>query len=355
LLLLISPPGYGKTTLIQYVADLLGFALVTINGPALGEHVTNLDPAVAPDAAAAEELVKLNRAFAMGNNVICYIDDIQHTSPELLQKFISLCDATRRIEGVFNGQARTYNLSGKRFVVAMAGNPYTSSGAAFRIPDMLANRADVHNLGDVAAAAADAFAQSYVENACGVNDVLAPVISRGRDDLEVLLRAAAGGQIHSDDLHHRYGATDLQQVLHALAHVVRARDALLKVNAAYIASATVSDHLRGEPAFLLQGSYRNMARIAQRVVPAMTPAEVDGLVAEHYRAEAQTLAADAAWNLTKLVEVLGTATPADTVKLDEMRDRWREANVSGDPMAVIANALRGIEDALRPDQGRPDQ
>ena len=42
LLLLISPPGYGKTTLVEYVADLLGFALVKINGPALGEGVTSL-------------------------------------------------------------------------------------------------------------------------------------------------------------------------------------------------------------------------------------------------------------------------------------------------------------------------
>ena len=348
LLLLISPPGYGKTTLIEYVADLLGFALVKINGPALGEQVTSLDPGSAPDAASAEELTKLNRAFAMGNNVICYVDDIQHTSAEFLQKFIPLCDATRRIEGVFEGTPTTYSLSGKRFIVAMAGNPYTSVGASFRIPDMLANRADVHNLGDVAAGAAEAFAQSYIENACGVNDVLAPVISRGREDLQVLLRAAGGAQIQSDDLAHRYSATELQQVIATLGHVARARDALLRVNAAYIASATVDDNLRGEPAFLLQGSYRNMARIAQRIVPAMTPAEIDTLLAEHYRAESQTLAADAAWNLAKLGEVLGTASPDQAAGLDELRARWREANVTGDPMAVIANALRGIEQALRP-------
>ena len=164
LLLLISPPGYGKTTLVEYVADLLGFALVKINGPALGEHVVSLDPAQAPDRASAAELVKLNRAFAMGNNVICYVDDIQHTSAEFLQKFISLTDATRRIEGVIDGDAQTFELGRRRFVMVMAGNPYTSSGQEFRIPDMLANRADVHNLGDVAGMHETAFAQSYVEN-----------------------------------------------------------------------------------------------------------------------------------------------------------------------------------------------
>lgn len=347
LLLLISPPGYGKTTLVEYVADLLGFALVRINGPALGEQVTSLDPAQAPDQAAAAELVKLNRAFAMGNNVICYLDDIQHTSAELLQKFISLCDATRRIEGVVDGEAETFELSGRRFVMVMAGNPYTGSGREFRIPDMLANRADVHNLGDVAGAHEEAFAQSYIENASGVNDVLAPVIGRGRKELEALLRASQGATLRAEELQHHYAPTELSAVTRTLAHIARARDALLKVNAAYITSATVDDALRGEPAFLLQGSYRNMARLAGRIVAAMNPDEVDIAVREHYQAEAQTLAAAAGWNLAKLPIVLGTATAADVARVDELRAQWREANVGADPLSVIAASLRGIESGLR--------
>jgi hypothetical protein len=88
-------------------------------------------------------------ALEMGTNAMLYLDDIQHTSPELLQKFISLCDAQRKIEGVWRGRTRTYDLRGKKFCVVMAGNPYTESGETFRIPDMLANRADVYNLGDI--------------------------------------------------------------------------------------------------------------------------------------------------------------------------------------------------------------
>lgn len=346
LLLLVSPPGYGKTSLVEYVADLLGMAMVKINGPALGTGVTSLDPGAAPDAASAAELVKLNRALAMGTNTILYLDDIQHTSPELLQKFIGLCDATRRIEGVIDGTPRTFELAGKRFAVVMAGNPYTSAGAAFRIPDMLANRADVHNLGDVVSGASAAFAQSYVENACSVNEVLAPVLARGRADLEVLLRGAAGEQVRADQLTYDYGATELRQVLDTLRHAVRVRDQLMLVNAAYIASATVDDAMRGEPAFLLQGSYRNMARIAQRLVPAMTASEVDAVVADHYRAESQTLAAAAGWNLAKLRQVLGVATDADLSEIASLRDRWRESNVGHDPLSVMASALRGINDTL---------
>lgn len=98
MLLLISPPGYGKTTLIEYVAHKLGLVFMKINGPSIGHQATSLDPADAPDQNAAREIEKINLAFEMGNNVLLYLDDIQHTHPEFLQKFISLCDGTRRIE-----------------------------------------------------------------------------------------------------------------------------------------------------------------------------------------------------------------------------------------------------------------
>ena len=347
MLLLISPPGYGKTTLVEYLCDLLGVALVKINGPALGTGVVSLDPAVAPDQASAAELVKLNRGFAMGNNTVVYVDDIQHTSPEFLQKFISLCDATRTVEGVLDGSPETFNLAGKRFAVVMAGNPYTSDGDAFRIPDMLANRSDVHNLGDmVAGPAGQAFADSYLENACGVNEVLSAVASRGGDDLQRFIEAANGSPLRSEQLSYSYSAKELADVSATLQHMMVIRDCLLRVNSAYIASAARSEDLRGEPAFLLQGSYRNMARLAAQVLPQMNRAEVDQLVTAHYHNESQTLAAAGSWNLAKLAEVLGTAGPAELEALDAMRESWRAANVGDDPMVAMAAALRGIRDAL---------
>ncbi len=44
LLLLISPPGYGKTTLMEYIANRLGIVFMKINGPAIGHGVTSLGP-----------------------------------------------------------------------------------------------------------------------------------------------------------------------------------------------------------------------------------------------------------------------------------------------------------------------
>jgi ATPase involved in DNA repair/ATPase family associated with various cellular activities (AAA) len=348
MLLLVSPPGYGKTTLIEYVAQLLGMALIRVSGPALGTGVTSLDPAVAPDSASASELEKLNRAFAMGTNTLLYLDDIQHLSPEFLQRFIPLCDATRRIEGVFDGSARTFDLSGRRFAVVMAGNPYTSEGTQFKVPDMLANRADVYNLGEVAGNFADVFAQSYLENAVGGNEVTAPLLARGRNDFDRFLAASRGDHLRSDQLEHPYSAADVSNIIKVLANLVQVRDVLLKVNAAYIRSASMDDALRGEPAFALQGSYRNMSRLAGRVLPAMTTEEVSQLIVDHYQAESQTLGAAAAWNLAKLQEVFGAPSSGAMARINELRDRWRQANVGDNPMQVMAGSLREIAESMRP-------
>ncbi|GGZ20096.1 DNA repair ATPase [Streptomyces poonensis] len=322
LLLLISPPGYGKTTLMEYVAHRLGLILVKVDGPALGHAVTSLDPAEAPNATARHEVEKINFALEAGSNTLLYLDDIQHTSPELLQKFIPLCDATRRIEGVRDGEPRTYDLRGKRFAVCMAGNPYTESGSRFQVPDMLANRADVWNLGDVLTGKEEAFAVSFIENALTANPVLAPLAGRDRTDLDLLLRLARKDPTaRADRLAHPYALVELERILSVLRHLLTARETVLAVNAAYIASAARSDTTRTEPPFRLQGSYRNFNKIAQRVQPVMNDAELSALVDDHYSAEAQTLTTDAEANLLKLAELRGTLT-------DEQARRWAEVKAA---------------------------
>ncbi|MEU6541448.1 hypothetical protein [Streptomyces sp. NPDC047000] len=52
---ILSPPGYGETTLMKYVADRLGLTVVKVSGPALDHAVTSLDPAKAPNATARQE------------------------------------------------------------------------------------------------------------------------------------------------------------------------------------------------------------------------------------------------------------------------------------------------------------
>ncbi|WP_329254813.1 DNA repair ATPase [Streptomyces sp. NBC_01478] len=356
LLLLISPPGYGKTTLMEYVADRLGLVLVKVSGPALGHGVTSLDPAEAPNATARQEVEKVNFALAAGTNVLLHLDDIQHTSPELLQKFIPLCDATRRVEGVWEGVPRTYDLRGKRFAVCMTGNPYTESGGRFRVPDMLANRADVWNLGDVLTGKEAVFALSFLENALTSNPVLAPLAGRDRDDLDLLIRLAQGdATARADRLSYACDPAELARIVGVLRHLVTARDTVLAVNSAYMASAATADAARTEPPFRLQGSYRSMNRIAQRIDPVMNSPELSAVLDDHYTAEAQTLGAGAEANLLKLGELRGTLTAEQAVRWAELKAAYvRERGMAEDDplrravaaLGVLAERVGAVEAAI---------
>ncbi|MHB9860578.1 DNA repair ATPase [Streptomyces sp. YIM S03343] len=313
LLLLLSPPGYGKTTLLEYVADRLGLLMVRVHGPALGTGTTSLDPDRAPDAAARREVEKIVFALETGSNVLLYLDDIQHVGAELLQKFIPLCDAQRRIEAVADGVARSFDLRGRRFAVCLAGNPHTANGQRFQIPDMLANRADVWNLGEVLSGHDDLFALSFLENALAANPVLAPLAGADPADLRLLVALADGDPAaQADQLTHP--VLDLDRVLATLARLRGVQRTVLAVNRAYIASAAQEDADRLEPPFLLQGSYRTMAQLAARIDPVQSDAEVETLLDDHYLAEARTLGSAAEANLLKLARLRGRATPEQTAR-----------------------------------------
>ncbi len=349
LLLLISPPGYGKTTLMEYIASRLGLVFMSINGPSLGHGVTSLDPAEAPNATARQEVEKVNLALEMGNNVLLYLDDIQHTDSEFLQKFISLCDATRRIEGVWKGQTRTYDMRGKRFAVVMAGNPYNEAGERFRIPDMLANRADTYNLGDILDGREDAFALSYVENALTSNSALAPLATRDREDLRRFLRIADGESIPLTEMTHDYSSGEAGEIVAILQKMITIQGVLLKVNQAYIQSANQDDRYRTEPPFMLQGSYRNMARLTARVVGAMNEQELQELIDDHYTGEAQTLTTGAEANLLKLAEIRGRMSESQQERWEEIRREFQRRNMMGgddDPVARVASPLAGLVQKL---------
>ncbi|GAA2433616.1 DNA repair ATPase [Streptomyces pulveraceus] len=358
LLLLVSPPGYGKTTLMEYVADRLGLVLVKVSGPNLGHDVTSLDPAQARTATARQEIEKINFALEAGNNTLLYLDDIQHTSPELLQKFIPLCDATRRIEGVRDGEPRSHDLRGKRFAVCMAGNPYTESGERFRIPDMLANRADVWNLGEVLSGREDVFALSFVENALTANPVLAPLAGRSRDDLALFVRLASGdSSARADRLEHPYTPAEADRIVAVLRHLLTARETVLAVNAAYIASAAQTDATRTEPPFRLQGSYRDMNKIAERIVPVMNDAELSAVVDDHYAGEAQTLTSGAESNLLKLAALRGRLTPEQSARWSAITASYVRTQALGGPdgdpltravaaLGLLADRIAAVESAI---------
>ena len=351
MLLLISPPGYGKTTLMEYIASRLGLIFMKVNGPAIGHSVTSIDPEDAPNAAAREELNKLNLALEMGDNIMLYIDDIQHCNPEFLQKFISLCDAQRKIEGVYKGRAKTYDLRGKRVCVVMAGNPYTESGEKFQVPDMLANRADTYNLGDIIGNTEHAFRLSLIENCLTANPVLQKVAQRSHQDIHAFLHIAETDSREGVDLEGNYTPEDVNEVVAVLKKLVVVRDVVLKVNQAYIHSAGMAQEYRTEPPFKLQGSYRDMNKLCEKIIPIMNDAELKVLLLTHYDNESQTLTTGAEANLLKFKELVGWLNAEEAARWADIKETFMKRQRllgldAGDKFSQVIVQLGSLVDGV---------
>jgi len=351
MLLLISPPGYGKTTLMEYISERLGLIFMKINGPAIGHDITSVDPMSANNSATRQELEKLNLAFEMGNNVMLYLDDIQHCNPEFLQKFISLADGQRKIEGVYNGVTKTYDFRDKKFCVIMAGNPYTESGDKFRIPDMLANRADIYNLGDVIGDSADLFKLSLIENALTSNDLLRQLSSKNFDDIYSIINHIEQGGEGSLDLKGNHTKQEVQDYISVLEKVLRVRNDVLSVNMQYIKSAAMEDAYRTEPSFKLQGSYRDMNKLVAKVVPIMNEKELTTLLLSHYESESQTLTSAAEANLLKYKELANNLTEDEQHRWDIIKTTFVKNNKlkgfgNQNEMAQVLSQLMQFSDNL---------
>ncbi|OQY04663.1 MAG: AAA family ATPase [Bacteroidetes bacterium 4572_117] len=348
MLLLISPPGYGKTTLMEYVANRLGIIFMKINGPALGHTVISVDPDEAPNATAREELEKLNLAFEIGDNVMIYLDDIQHCNPEFLQKFISMADAQRKIEGVYKGKTKTYDFRGKKVCVIMAGNPYTESGDKFRIPDMLANRADIYNLGDILGDTEEEFLLSYIENSLSSNLVLGKLAGKSRKDVYTLIELIESGNKEGVEYETNHTAEEINDYTSVLEKMLKIREVVSLVNQQYIYSAAQADAYRQEPPFKLQGSYRDMNKLAEKVLPIMNEKELQTLILSHYENESQTLTSGAEANLLKFKEITNILSNKEKERRENIIGTYmknKQAD-SGSQIALIANQMNGITNGL---------
>jgi hypothetical protein len=126
-----------------------------------------------------------------------------------------------------------------------------------------------------------------------------------------------------------YTAQETEDALAVLRNVITIRNVVIQVNQQYIASAAMKETYRTEPAFKLQGSYRNMNKMVGRVVPLMNAEEVRTLILSHYESESQTLTSDAEANLLKLKELGGYLTDKEQERWEAIKTIFRKNNKFG--------------------------
>jgi hypothetical protein len=217
---------------------------------------------------------------------------------------------------------------------------------------MLANRADTYNLGDIIGGNAEWFQASYIENAVTSNAVLAPLANRSQKDIRTFIRMAENGETAAaESLEGQYAPQELEEVLSVLRKLVRVRETVMRVNQEYILSAGQADEFRTQPAFKLQGSYRNMNRLAEKVAAIMNDDEVRALVVGHYRGESQTLTTGAEANLLRFKEILGALTTEEAARWEDIQRTFRRNQFSrggdqNDPVSRVVAQLGGFQAGL---------
>ena len=94
-----------------------------------------------------------------------------------------------------------------------------------------------------------------------------------------------------------------------------------------------------------------MAKLAEKIAPALNQKEVDALISDHYRGESQTLTTGARSNLLKLAEMRGILTPEEQNEWARIKDEFlaikRMGGNDDDPMARMTGSLSLISDQLK--------
>ncbi|MCA9046666.1 MAG: AAA family ATPase, partial [Planctomycetaceae bacterium] len=160
------------------------------------------------------------------------------------------------------------------------------------------------------------------------------------------------------DFEGNYSLEELNEFVATMAKLMRVRDVVLRVNQEYIDSAAQHDDYRTEPPFLLQGSYRNMNRIAEKVLPVMNEGEVEQLIITSYQNDAQTLTTGTEANLLKFKQMLGILSEEEQQRWDSICKTFRQnvrlrgtgqENEVGQILAslmTVGDGLHGIQQTL---------
>ena len=216
---------------------------------------------------------------------------------------------------------------------------------------MLANRADTYNLGEIIGDNADAFKMSYLENCLTSNPVLDKLASRSQKDVYGIIKMAESNTREGVDLEGNYSLEEVNEMVSVMQKLMRVRDVVLAVNEEYIRSASIGEEYRTEPAFKLQGSYRNMNRIAEKVYGIMNDEELETLILTNYQNDAQTLTSGAESNMLKFKELTHRLSPEEAARWADIKKTFsRNLQMKGlgedEAMGQLLLQLTNFSDGL---------
>jgi len=120
----------------------------------------------------------------------------------------------------------------------------------------------------------------------------------------------------------------------------------------------MEDAFRTEPSFKLQGSYRNMNKLSEKIVPIMNEDELMTMLLAHYEGESQTLTTGAESNMLKFKEMIGALTEEDAARWEEIKNSFRKDRMlqgsKDNPMVQMvaqfsefSDHLKGIQDTIQ--------
>jgi hypothetical protein len=181
--------------------------------------------------------------------------------------------------------------------------------------------------------------------------LLAPLAGRDPSDVHKLIAMAEGEPVALSELSHGYSGGEAQDVVALFQRALKVQRVLLRVNQEYIASASRDDRYRNEPPFKLQGSYRNMNKLVEKLAPVMNDEELERLLDDHYVSEAQTLTQGAEQNLLKLAELRNRLGSEQSARWEQIKQGFLRVQRMGgkddDPVARVTGTLSGLDTQLQ--------
>jgi hypothetical protein len=151
------------------------------------------------------------------------------------------------------------------------------------------------------------------------NPVLNKLATKSQKDVYTLIEIARSGESEGLDFEGNYTAEEINEFVLVIKKLLIVRDIVLKINMEYIRSAAQADEYRNEPAFKLQGSYRNMNKIAEKVLPVMNDEELNALIIGTYENDAQTLTTGSEANMLKWKELVGCLDEQEALRWQEIK------------------------------------